>query len=89
MLEDKRKILIPSWAKRVMKDNGNGGIESFIQANSTIKARKKPHTWTSRLRDFKKDKAITWNGSLINPKILNVGNSSFQRITNIPSTETE
>ena len=83
MLEDKRKIFVPSWTKSTMKNNGHGGVEGFIQANSTPKSRSMPKRLTSHVRDFKKGKSIVWNGNVINPKKLDLSNVPTQNITTL------
>ena len=89
MLEDKRKIHVPGWAKRTMKGNGSGGVEGFIQANSELKSRSMPKRWTSHLRDYKKGKAITWNGKVINPTKLDISRLTTQKITNLDTNKSQ
>ena len=89
MLEDKRKIHVPGWAKRTMKGNGSGGVEGFIQANSELKSRSMPKRWTSHLRDYKKGKSITWNGNVINPPKLNISHLTLKKITNLDTNKSQ
>ena len=41
MLEDKRLIRVPKWAKRVMSNNGTNGVSGFIDAVTNPSRKKK------------------------------------------------
>ena len=90
MLEDKRKIWVPKWAKYTMRNNGSGGIEGFIQSNSsTSRRRSMPPSWTFSVMNFKKGKPIVWNGKIINPKKLDISGITTQKITNLDTKKSQ
>ena len=80
MLEDKRKIKVPEWASTTFKNNGNGGIEGFIQANCAQKSRKDPYRSVNKTL-YRKERPIIKSSKFVNPQKLNLENLTLPTIT--------
>ena len=81
MLEDKRMIFNPKWASSTLRNNGFGGVENFINANTAKKPRKKRNWKSINVQTYKKGAPIVQHGKVLNSQFLFLSENPYQRIT--------
>lgn len=82
MLEDSNKYKVSKKNYKTFRNNGTGGIESFIEENSKPVIHKRTSmSWEWKSKNLKNGKIVTWKNKFLLPVKLNISGISTQNIT--------
>lgn len=82
MLE-RKNFKVAKGAAKAFRNNGNSGVDSFIEANILDK-RFKPsvqRAWDSNIKKFKRGENFMWKNRLITPLVIPLTHVVAQKIT--------
>ena len=82
MLE-KKNFKVAKGAAKAFRNNGNGGVNGFIEAN-TVDNRFKPsvqRAWDANIKKFKRGANFTWKNRLITSPVILLEHVMTQKIT--------
>ena len=82
MLEYSNKYKISKKNRKTFKNNGTGGIKSFIEENSkTVIHKRTSMSWEWKSKNLKNGQIVKWKDKFILPVKLDVSGISTQSIT--------